>query len=143
MLIVRPTADAPASQTRFYITTRLDDTLEQVVETVAKRWTVETLFADFKELMGSDQYQLRSAEAIQRFWALGLCLYQYLDSLRCRLERTQNRHITLGETLAWLRQRHNNLALGWAYVLGTRGIPLQRIQAEFAPTLMPSAMQNC
>jgi hypothetical protein len=143
VLIVRPTADAPASQTRFYITTRLDDTLEQVVETVAKRWIVETLFADLKELMGSDQYQLRSAEAIQRFWALGLCLYQYLDSLRCRLRRTQKRHITLGETLAWLRQRQSDLALGWAYALGTRGIPLQRIQVEFAPALMPSAMQNC
>jgi hypothetical protein len=86
VLIVRPTADAPVKQTRFYITTRLDDTLEQVVETMAKRWTVETLFADFKELMGSDQYQLRSAEAIRRFWALGLCLYQYLDSLRHRLD---------------------------------------------------------
>jgi SRSO17 transposase len=86
VLIVRPTADAPVKQTRFYITTRLEDTLEQVVQTMAKRWTVETLFADFKELMGSDHYQLRSAEAIRRFWALGLCLYQYLDSLRHRLE---------------------------------------------------------
>ncbi|MBN1149138.1 MAG: transposase [Anaerolineales bacterium] len=121
MLIVRPTADAPASQTRFYITTRLEDTLEQVVESVAKRWTVETLFADFKELMGSDHYQLRSAEAIRRFWALGLCLYQFLDSLRCRLESTHQRHVTLGETLAWLRQRQSDLALGWAYTLGTKG----------------------
>ena len=60
----------------------------------AERWTVETLFADFKELMGSDQYQLHSAQAIQRFWALGLCLYQYLDSVRLRLERLNNRHIT-------------------------------------------------
>jgi hypothetical protein len=51
---------------------------------MALRWTVETLFADFKELMGSDQYQLHSAEAILRFWALGLCLYQFLDSLRHR-----------------------------------------------------------
>jgi hypothetical protein len=143
VLIVRPTADAPVSQTRFYITTRLEDTLEQVVEAMAKRWTVETLFADFKELMGSDQYQLHSAEAIRRFWVLGLCLYQYLDSLRHRLERRHNRHVTLGETLAWLRQRHTDLALDWTYLLGARGIPLERIQAELAPALKPLTMSNC
>lgn len=61
--------------------------------------------------MGSDQYQLRSAEAIRRFWALGLCLYQYLDSLRHRLEQDRHRHVTLGEALGWLRQRHEDLAL--------------------------------
>lgn len=143
VLIVRPTADSSASQTRFYITTCLEATLEQVIESMAVRWTVETLFADFKELMGSDQYQLHSAEAIRRFWALGLCLYQYLDSLRLRLERINKRHITLGETLAWLRQRHNDLALGWAYTLSTRQIPLKQLQAEFAPALQTLEPSIC
>ncbi len=143
VLIVRPTADAPVSQTRFYLTTRLEDTLEQVVGTLAVRWTVETLFEDFKELMGSDQYQLRSAEAIRRFWALGLCLYQFLDSLRLRLERIHQRHVTLGETLAWLRQRHTDLALDWIYLLATRGVPREQIQAQLAPALSPLLMSNC
>lgn len=143
VLIVRPTADAPVEQTRFYITTRLDDTLEQVVETMAKRWTVETLFADFKELMGSDQYQMRSAEAIRRFWALGLCLYQYLDSLRHRLEQQNNQHVTLGETLSWLRQHHENLALLYICNLAAKGIPSQTIQRLFAPALRPFVTVNC
>jgi SRSO17 transposase len=143
VLIVRPTADAPASQTRFYITTRLQDTLEQVVDAVAKRWTVETLFADFKELMGSDQYQLRSAEAIRRFWALGLCLYQYLDSIRLRLERLHQRHVTLGETLDWLRQRHADLALRYACDLAVRRTPSMTILALFTPALRPMASVNC
>jgi hypothetical protein len=143
VLIVRPTADAPVSQTRFYITTRLEDTLEQVVDAMAKRWTVETLFADFKELMGSDQYQLHSADAICRFWALGLCLYQYLDSLRHRLERRHNRHVTLGETLDWLRQRHTDLALRWSFTLCAKGIPLHCLQEEFAPALRPLDLPNC
>jgi hypothetical protein len=143
VLIVRPTADAPVSQTRFYLTTRLEDTLEQVVDAMAKRWTVETLFADFKELMGSDQYQLHSAEAIRRFWALGLCLYQYLDSLRHRLDRLHKRHVTLGETLAWLRQRHADLALRWVCDLSTKKMPTHEIQAVFAPALKPLATINC
>lgn len=70
-----------------YIATCLSDTLEQVVQAMALCWTVETLYADFKELMDNNQYQLHSAKTIIRFWALGLCLYQYLDSLRHRLKR--------------------------------------------------------
>jgi hypothetical protein len=143
VLIVRPTADAPVEQTRFYITTCLDATLEQVVETMAKRWTVETLFADFKELMGSDQYQLRSAEAIHRFWALGLCLYQYLASQRQRLAQIHTRHVTLGETLGWLRQRQNDLALHCVCRLAAKGIPNPTIQEFFAPALKPLATVNC
>lgn len=65
--IVKTSPDDPAEKARFYITTRLADTLEQVVQAMALRWTVETLLADFKELMGSDPYQLHSAEAIIRF----------------------------------------------------------------------------
>lgn len=111
--------------------------------TMAKRWTVETLFADFKELMGSDQYQLRSTEAIRRFWALGLCLYQYLDSLRHKLEQAQHRHVTLGETSGWLRQRHENLALLCTCRLAAKAIPIQAIQDFFAPALKPLAPVNC
>jgi hypothetical protein len=56
VLIIREKQNDPYSSTRFFATTRLKDSLEQVVDAAAKRWTVETLFADFKELMGSDQY---------------------------------------------------------------------------------------
>lgn len=143
VLIVKPTAEANGDQARFYITTRLEDTLEQVVQTVALRWSVETLFADFKELMGSDQYQLHSAEAILRFWALGLCLYQYLDSLRHRLERLHQRHVTMGETLAWLRQRHEELRVNWICLLAIRDVPLLQIQGALAPALPPLSPPNC
>lgn len=143
VLIVKPTAEATGDQARFYITTRLEDTLEQVVQTVALRWTVETLFADFKELMGSDQYQLHSAKAILRFWALGLCLYQYLDSLRHRLERLNQRHVTMGETLAWLRQRHEELRVNWICLLAGNGVHTPQIQAALAPALPPLVPANC
>ena len=53
----------------------MEDTLVQAVETVAECWKVETLFADFKELMCNDKGQLHSGEAIRSFWALGLSLY--------------------------------------------------------------------
>jgi hypothetical protein len=88
-------------------------------------------------------FRLCSAKAILRFWALGLCLYQYLDSLRHRLERIYDRHLTLGETLAWLRQRHVDLALEWICQLSATGIPFPVIHSELKPALPPVDMSNC
>jgi len=143
LLIVKPSADAPGDQARFFVTTRLQDNIHQVVQAVALRWTVETLFADFKELMGSDQYQLHTAEAIRRFWALGLCLYQFLDSLRHRLQRLLKRHVTLGETLNWLREQQHNRMIDWVYNLSAKGISKQVIQQQLSPALPALSLSNC
>ena len=143
VLIVKPSAAAAADQARFFITTRLKDTLEQVVQAAALRWTVETLFADFKELMGSDHYQLRSALAIRRFWALGFCLYQFLDRLRLRLSRLQKRHVTLGETISWLRERQHNRMIVWICFLVADGVSPLLIQRAIAPALPPLSISNC
>jgi hypothetical protein len=142
VLIVKTSPDDPGEKARFYVTTRLTDTLEQVVQAMALRWTVETLFADFKELMGSDQYQLQSAEAILRFWALGLCLYQYLDSLRHRLKRIYKKDVTLGETLHWVRERNEGHTLGWICCQVNCGATVQQIRACLAPAL-PVLSDNC
>lgn len=49
VLIVKPTLDAPRSQCRYWVTSRIKDTLDQVVAAAATRWTIESLFADLKE----------------------------------------------------------------------------------------------
>lgn len=136
-------AKSAASQTRFFFTSRRTDSLEQVVQAAALRWSVETLFADFKELLGSDHYQLHSAEAIRRFWALGLCLYQYLDSLRHRLERLTQSAFSLGETLEWLRQRQEDLKTEWVCRLAANGTSAERIRAVLKPALPASQILNC
>lgn len=142
VLIVKTSPDDPGEKARFYVTTRLADPLEQVVQAVALRWTVETLFADFKELMGSDQYQLHSAEAIVRFWALGLCLYQFLDSLRHRLKIMAQQDFTLGETLRWLRERNTQLLLKWICHQANAGANFQQILGFSTPAL-PALCTNC
>jgi hypothetical protein len=142
VLMVKTSADDPAEKARFYVTTRLNDTPEQVVQAMALRWTVETLFADFKELMGSDQYQLHSAEAIIRFWALGLCLYQYLDSLRHWLKKRSQQEFTLGETLNWVRERNEHLLLKWIFLQVRDGATVQEILECSAPAL-PVLSANC
>jgi hypothetical protein len=142
VLIVKTSPDDPGEKARFYITSRLSDTLRQVVQAMALRWTVETLFADFKELMGSDQYQLHSAEAILRFWALGLSMYQFLDSLRHRLKRIYQREVTLGETLNWVRDRNEWHKLNWICRQTSYGATARQIQTRLAPAL-PVLRTNC
>jgi len=83
-----------------------------------------------------------SAQAIPRFWALGLCLYQYLDSLRHRLERLNHRQVTMGEILAWLRQWHEELRINWICLLASKGVPTSLIQAVLAPALPPLSPAN-
>ena len=46
---------------------------------------MEVLFGDGKELLGLDQYQVMSAEAIVRFWTLAWAAYCFLDEERARL----------------------------------------------------------
>jgi hypothetical protein len=135
VLIVKSTPDASPAETRYWVTSRLQDSLQQVVAAAAMRWTIETLFADFKELMGADHYQVRSAQAILRFWALGLVLYQYLDEQRVRLAAERGRHVTMGEARTWVRQQHDDLQLDWIIDQAASGVPTDQIRQRLQPAL--------
>jgi hypothetical protein len=113
VLITKLHPDDPLDQCYYWATSRLDDTLEQVVGHVAQRWTIEVLFADFKELMGSDHYQIRSAQGILRFWALGLCLYQFFDEVRVAHHRLWGEDLTLGQARQQIRNSHQAALLDW------------------------------
>ena len=135
ILVVKPQAAAPTQHYRYWVTSRLTDTLDQVVAAAATRWTIEVLFADLKELMGSDQYQVRSAQAIVRFWALGLCLYQYLDEQRTRLQAQRQRALSLGETRTWLRQQHSDLLLDWLGQQFAAGASVDQVRTQLRPAM--------
>lgn len=135
VLIIKSASDTTLRETRYWVTSRLNDTLEQVVVAAATRWTVETLFADFKELMGADHYQVRSAQAILRFWALGLFLYQYLDEQRVYLESQRGHHVTLGEVRTRVRQQHADLLLDWITQQVTNGVSTDSIRDRLRPAL--------
>lgn len=135
VLIVKPTLDAPRSQCRYWVTSRLKDTLDQVVAAAATRWTIESLFADLKELMGSDQYQIRSAQAIVHFWALSLCLYQYLDEQRWRLQVERHSHVTMGQARSWVRQQHADLLLEWLSLQFRSGTPTNQVRSRLRAAL--------
>jgi hypothetical protein len=113
VLITQLQPDDPLDPCYYWATSRMEDTLQPVVDHVAHRWTLEVLFADLKELMGSDHYQIRSAHGIVRFWALGLCLYQFLDEVRTTHRQLWGEHLTLGQARQQIRDSHQDAWLDW------------------------------
>ena len=135
VLIVKLDPDGDLEHTCYWATSRLDDTLEQVVGHAAQRWTIEVLFADFKELMGSDHYQIRSACGIVRFWALGLCLYQFLDEVRATHYRLWGERLTLGQARQQIRESHWEGLLDWIFDQIESGATRSEIRQALQPAM--------
>jgi len=133
--IGKPTPDADLEHTRYWATSRLDDTLEQVVGHAAQLWTIEVLFADFKELMGSDHYQMRSAQGIVRFWGLGLCLYQFLDEVQATHRHAWGEHLTLGQARQQIRESHWEGLLDWTFEQVKAGATREEIHQALQPAM--------
>ncbi len=135
VLIVKLDPNDPPERTRYFVTSRVDDTLEQVVRHLAQRWTIELLFADCKELMGIDHYQMRSAQAIVRFWALGLCLYQFLDEIRATHLQIWGERITLGQARQQIREAHQEGLLDWLFDQIQAGASRNHLREALRPAI--------
>ena len=86
-------------QVRFFASSDQEADAPTLIGHLAARWAVEVLFGDGKELLGLDQYQVMSAEAIVRFWTSsgpGVA-YSFLDEERARLGVRWQRNVTVGE----------------------------------------------
>jgi hypothetical protein len=63
----------------------------------AQRWDIEVLSADVKELLGIDQYQVMSAEAILHYyWVLVMLAYGFREE-RFRLQQQSGKHMTVSD----------------------------------------------
>jgi SRSO17 transposase len=112
---VKETLDAPVKQVRYFASSDLEADAPMLVQHLAARWAVEVLFADGKELLGLDQYQMMSAEAIVRFWTLAWAAYYFLDEERARLRREWQRHVTLGEARREVQRTHWRHLITWMH----------------------------
>jgi len=113
VLLVKETLDAPVKQVRSFASSDLEADAQTLVEHLAARWAVEVLFADGKELLGLDQYQVLRAEAIVRYWTLAWAAYCFLDEERARLRREWQRHVTVGEARREVQRRHWRQLITW------------------------------
>ncbi|MSP14124.1 MAG: hypothetical protein EXR62_14360, partial [Chloroflexi bacterium] len=77
VIIVRESLDAPLSEVRYFGSSDLTADRQQLLLHLSTRWDVETCFADVKQELGLDQYQVMSATAIVRFWTLVMAAYLF------------------------------------------------------------------
>ncbi len=122
VLVVKETLDAPVTQVRYFASSDVTADVPTLVGHLAARWAVEVLFADGKDLLGLDQYQLMRAEAVVRFWTLAWAAYCFLDEERARLRREWQRHVTLGEARREVQRTHWRHLIMWMhqqFVAGT------------------------
>lgn len=108
LICIRERADG---KTRFWASSDLQADLKTLLAHIAQRWDIEVLFADVKELLGLDQYQLMSAQAIHRFWVLVLVAYGFLEQERHRLQQAHGKHTTIGDACRHVQRLH------WAHFL--------------------------
>lgn len=94
---------------RYFVTSDLTATLEQVVGWVALRWEIETFFEDLKDVLGTDHYQVLHDQAILRIWTLACCAYRFLATLQA----THPTHVSIGQCRRSLRDEHRCHLLIW------------------------------
>jgi hypothetical protein len=93
-------------KTRFWASSDLNADLKTLVGYIAIRWQIEVLFADTKEILGLDRYQLMSTKAICRFWSLVMLAYLFFDQERDRLKRELRQHVTIGDAWRQVQRTH-------------------------------------
>jgi hypothetical protein len=113
VVIVRPTLDGPGSNARFWGASDLHADPATLLGHIATRWVIEQVFADTKELLGLDQYQVLGGQAIVRWWTVVMATYALLDAERARLRQRRQSHVTLGEARQAVQQRTWINAVFW------------------------------
>ncbi|KKL57078.1 hypothetical protein LCGC14_2239020 [marine sediment metagenome] len=112
LLITRTSLHAPPKQARFWGSSFLYQDLRTLVDTLAIRWQVETFFEYTKDLLGSDHYQLMTAQAIMRFWTLIACLMAFLEEQRADADDPL---LTCGDVRHRIQTEHRLNLLHWLY----------------------------
>ena len=132
VVIVRESLDAPLKEARFWASSDLEADVARLLAHIAARWDVEVLFADCKELLGLDHYQVMSSTAIVRFWTLALAAYAFLDEERDRLRQEWKRHITIGDARREVQRVHWCHLIDWMHQQFQQGATPQIVSKRLA-----------
>jgi hypothetical protein len=102
---------------------------QALVDILAIRWTIETFFEYDKDLLGSDHYQLMTAQAILRFWTLTACLLYFLEEQRALHTPPQ---LTCGDARRKLQEQQRLNLLLWLKDQFQANSSIEQICAQLA-----------
>ena len=89
------------------------------------RWNIETGYRYFKDLLGFDQYQMQSYQAIERFWTIQYLVYAYLEFQR--LQWTKEDAMTLGDVVRRIRNEYLGNIVCYVYQQALENRPLLKV----------------
>ena len=129
LLVTRQDSDQPLQHARFWGSTQLELDAQALVDVLAVRWEVETFFEYVKDLLGSDHYQVMSAQGIVRFWTLIACLMCFLEEQRAG---AGNPDLTCGDVRRSIQGDHRLNLLRWLVDQIQAGASLEQISSQLA-----------
>lgn len=97
-----------------FITSRLDWSPSRILNAYAHRWAIETVYEDTKVHLGLDQYQIRKAEGIEKYWEIVFTAYQFLEEAN-RLMPRRRRLSTIGQKCLWVRKVFTRSLVEWLF----------------------------
>jgi SRSO17 transposase len=128
VIIVRHSLADPISAARFWASNDLISDAQTLLGHISVRWDIEVFFADTKELLGIDQYQLMTATGLLRYWTLCWVAFSFLEETRYQIKQQIDNqefpHATLGQAQQKIREEHYKLFLEWVYKHALSGTPV-------------------
>lgn len=113
VVILRDNLTAPVAQACSLASSDLAAALWTLLVHITARWEVEVFFADTKDALGLDHYQLMTATALVRFWTLMCAAYSSLAEEQARAQQVARAHVTIGDVLRNVQRDHQRHLLRW------------------------------
>ena len=129
LLVTCHNPDQPLKSVRYWGSTLLNLDAQELVDILAICWNIETFFEYDKDLLGSDHYQLMTAQAILRFWTLIVCLMCFLEEQRAACESSP---FTCGDARREIKQQHQINLLLWLKDQFQTNSSFEQISAQLA-----------
>lgn len=139
ILIIRKNLKDPISAARFWVTSDLKTDAQTCLNVISIRWEIEVFFADTKDLLGIDQYQLMMTTALLRYWTICWIAFSFLEGIRYELrhqKEVENQEgykyqpATLGQARKEVQKSHQKLFLEWVYQHALSGTPVEDLFAS-------------
>lgn len=106
---------------RCFLSTDTELTTETILSYYSQRWCIETYFKQVKGMVGFHRYQVRSEQAIRRFWLIVQFTYVFVMDLR---------KSTFSVAVLETRNRKLGSIIEFVYREATNGMPLDLVKKE-------------
>jgi hypothetical protein len=97
------------------------------------RWHIETGYRYFKDLLGFDQYQLWSFQAIERFWVIQFMTQNFVEMQRKEWSKP-NTALTFGDVVRRIRQEYFGQLVVYVYEQALAKTPLFEVLSRLKIT---------